>query len=113
MPARTPRKDTKGSPRPATTIEGREQQLTSAAVDLAERQLRDGTASAQVITHYLKMGSTRERLEQDRLRRENELLSARVEALQSASKSEELYKEALDAMRSYKGIEEEYEPYDE
>lgn len=89
--------------RPATTPEGREQQLVSLAVDLAERQLLDGTASAQVITHYLKHGSTRETLEQERLMRENELLQAKVEALASAKRVEELYQSALNAMRTYAG----------
>jgi DNA-binding ferritin-like protein len=96
--------------RPAATPEGRENQLVSMAVDLAERQLQDGTASAQVISHYLKLGSTRERLEQERLARENELLNAKVKHMASAERIEELYKTALNAMRSYAGQEElEYE----
>lgn len=74
-----------------------------AAVDLAEQQIRDGTASAQVITHFLKLGSTRERLEQERLRRENILLGAKAEAMESAKRMEELYSEAILAMRSYAG----------
>lgn len=90
---------------PATTLEGRENQLVSLAVDLAERQLREGTASAQVISHYLKLGSTREQLEQDRLEQENKLLRARVDAMASAKKVEELYAQALDAMRSYAGLD--------
>lgn len=91
--------------KPATTPEGREQQLISAAVDLAEQQLRDGTASAQVITHYLKLGSTREKLEQERLERENELLAAKAEALASQQRVEELYINALKAMSVYSGNE--------
>jgi hypothetical protein len=79
--------------------------LVSLAVDLAEKQLLDGTASSQVVTHYLKLGSTRERLEQERLRRENELLLSKVEALASAQKVEELYGQALAAMRQYSGQE--------
>jgi hypothetical protein len=89
--------------RPATTPEGRENQLVSLAVDLAEKQLREGTASSQVISHYLKLGSTREKLEQERLARENELLHAKVEALASQKRIEELYTEAIQAMRSYGG----------
>jgi hypothetical protein len=89
--------------RPATTDENRENQLVSLAIDLAEKQLSEGTASSQVITHYLKLGSTRERLEQERLVRENELLNARVETLASAKRIEALYTSALDAMRSYAG----------
>jgi hypothetical protein len=88
---------------PATTEESRENQLVSLAVDLAEKQLEAGTASSQVITHYLKLGSTRERLEQDRLRRENELLTSKVEMMASAKRVEELYETALNAMRLYAG----------
>ena len=87
----------------ATTTEGRENQLIALAVDLAEKQLEDGSASAQVISHYLKLGSTREQLEQERLQRENELLKARVEQLASAKRIEELYETALNAMRTYAG----------
>lgn len=77
--------------------------MIAMAVDLAEKQLREGTASAQVITHYLKLGSSREKLEQERLRKENELLDAKREALEAAKRIEALYQEALDAMRSYSG----------
>lgn len=90
---------------PATTPEGRENQLVSLAVDLAEKQLLEGTASAQVISHYLKLGSTRERLEQERLEQENKLLEARVDAMASAKRVEELYSQALNAMRSYAGFD--------
>lgn len=89
--------------RTATTEEGRENQMVSLAIDLAERQLNDGTASAQVITHYLKLGSTRERLEQERLRRENLLLEARVDGMASMGRVEELYVQAMEAMRGYTG----------
>lgn len=88
---------------PATTPEGRERQLIAAAVDLAEKQLLEGTASSQVITHYLKLGSSREDLEQERLRKENELLTIKAEAIKSQKRVEELYAQALDAMRSYAG----------
>lgn len=88
---------------PATTIEARENQLISLAVDLAERQLAEGTASSQVITHYLKLGTTKERLEKEKLEKENELLKAKTEAIQSAKRVEELYRDALNAMKSYSG----------
>lgn len=89
--------------RPALTPEARENQLISLAVDLAEQQLREGTASSQVITHYLKLGSTREKLERERLEEENKLLKAKTENLQSMKRVEELYSEALKAMRNYGG----------
>jgi hypothetical protein len=90
---------------PAVTEDGRENQLVSLAIDLAEKQLEAGTASSQVITHYLKLGSTRERLEQERLRRENLLLDSKVEMMASAKRVEELYETALNAMRLYAGRE--------
>lgn len=93
----------KSSRRPATTPENRENQLISMAMDLAERQLSDGTASSQVISHYLKLGSTREQLEQQRLLQENELLRAKIESLSSAKRVEELYEAALKAMKTYAG----------
>lgn len=92
----TPRK-------PATTPEARENEMVSIAVDLAEEQILNGSASSQVITHFLKLGSTRERLEQQRLEHENELTRVKIEALESQKRVEELYIEALEAMRSYSG----------
>lgn len=89
--------------RPAITPEGRESQLISLAVDLAEQQLRDGTASSQVITHYLKLGSTRERLERERLEEENKLLRAKTEAIESSKEIKVLYEEAIKAFRNYNG----------
>jgi len=99
--------------RPATTDENRENQVISAAFDLAEKQIHEGTASSQVITHFLKSGSQRERLERQRLENENELLRAKVESMASAARVEELYEAALDAMRSYAGREVQQDPYDE
>lgn len=89
--------------RPALNPEAREDQLINYAVNLAEEQLRNGTASSQVITHYLKLGSTKERLEKEKLERENELLRAKTEALQAAKHSEEMYEQALNAIKSYSG----------
>lgn len=89
--------------RPALTAEARENQMISLAVDLAEKQLREGTASSQVITHYLKLGSTKEKIEKEILEKQKDLLSAKTEALQSAKKIEELYTDALNAMRDYSG----------
>lgn len=88
---------------PATTPEARENQLISLAVDVAEKQMQEGTASAQVITHYLKLGSSREKLEQERLNNENSLLVKKAEAMASAARVEELYGAAIDAMRAYAG----------
>lgn len=96
--------ETTRKPRPALTPEARENQLISRAVDLAEQQMIDGTASSQVITHYLKLGTMKNQLELEKLRQENELLKAKTEAMQSMQKTEELYREALHAMRNYSGM---------
>jgi hypothetical protein len=89
--------------RPALSVEARENQLILLAVDEAERQLREGTASSQVITHFLKLGTTRAQLEKEKLQKENELLGAKTESIQSGQRMEELYKEAIDAMKTYSG----------
>lgn len=89
--------------RPALTPEARENQMISLAVDLAEKQLMEGTASAQVITHYLKLGATTAKLEKEKLERENELLRAKTDALKAAERVEELYTNAINAMRNYSG----------
>lgn len=101
--------------RPALTPEARDNQLIFLATDLAERQLREGTASSQVITHYLKLCATREKeqLELERLREENKLLKAKTEALQSQKNSEELYANAIKAMRQYSGHGDEIDESDE
>ena len=89
--------------RPALSPEARENQLISLAVNLAEQQLRDGTASSQVITHYLKLGSMRERLERERLEEENKLLRAKTEALHEQKEYKTLVEDAIRAMRDYGG----------
>ena len=89
--------------RPALSPEARENQLVSLAVDLAEQQLIEGTASSQVITHYLKLGSTKEKLEQQFKEKQMELMDAKTETLKSTQRIEELYTKALNAMRNYSG----------
>ena len=89
--------------RPASTPEARENQLISSTYDLVEKRILDGTASAQETVHFLRKGSPREQLELERLRNENEVLRAKVESMASAKRVEELYTQALEAMRSYAG----------
>ena len=89
--------------RPALNDDARERQMISLAVDLAEKQLLDGTASSQVITHFLKLGSTKERIEKEILEKQKDLITAKTEALQSQKRVEELYSEALNAMKRYSG----------
>lgn len=89
--------------RPALSPEAREQQMISYAIDLAEQQLRDGTASSQVITHYLKLGSTKAVLENEKLREENKLLRAKTEMIENQKNYNELVEKAIKAMQNYQG----------
>lgn len=89
--------------RPELTDEAREMRMISLAVDLAEKQLREGTASSQVITHYLKMASSKERIEKEILERQKDLLEAKTKQIESSQRIEELYKDALNAMKEYSG----------
>lgn len=99
--------------RPAIDPEARENQMIALAVDLAERQLQEGTASSQVITHFLKLGTTKAELEKEKLRRENEVLSAKAKAYQSGEEMKILYENAIKAMRDYAGQGDVDEYYDE
>jgi hypothetical protein len=98
---------------PATTPEARENQMIALAFDLAEKQLVDGTASSQVITHYLKLATTREQIEKEKLELEKQLLKARTDTIESAKRVEELYANALDAMRGYQGTTVDEEEFDD
>lgn len=98
---------------PATTPDAQESQLIALAIDCAEQQMRDGTATSQLITHFLKLGSSRERLEQERLQLENQFLDAKREALASQKRVEEMYADALNAMRSYSGQDPVEETFDD
>lgn len=89
--------------RPALTPEARENQLISLAVDLAEEQLRNGTASSQVIAHFLKQSTAKAQLELEKLKHENELMRAKTEAIQSNKRLEDLYSKAIKAIRTYSG----------
>lgn len=106
------KKDSSGSTRklrPALTPEAREKQMMSLAMDCAEQQMRDGTASSQVICHFLKLASSKEKLEKERLEEENKLLRAKAEALKSAETSEELCRNAIKAFSRYSGHGSEYD----
>lgn len=103
MTRRKPQSESARKIRPALTPEARENQMISLAVDLAEKQLIEGTASSQVITHFLKLGSSRAELEKEKLQKENELLRAKTETLQSMQHIEELYSNAIKAMQVYSG----------
>lgn len=89
--------------RPALSPEAREQQMISYAVDLAEQQLLDGTASSQVITHYLKLSTVKAQVELEKLKLDNELTRAKTESLQREQKTEEMFKNAIEAMKKYSG----------
>ena len=98
-------KKEKSSPqrRPPTTPEALENQLISLAYDAARKQLLDGTASSQIINHFLKKGSTKEQIEKELLLKQKDLITAKTDAIYSSAKVEELYKQALNAMKTYSG----------
>lgn len=116
---RTPDEDSKPEEtkqlRPALTSDAREKQLINAAMQLAEKQLLEGTASSQVITHFLKLGTERERTERELLLLNKELVRAKTEALDAAKRNEEMFADAIKAMGIYagEGDEEDYEYDDE
>lgn len=94
---------------PATTDEARERQVISLAYDLAERQIREGTATSQVLTHFLRLGTERERLEREILTEQKKLVAAKTENLESSKRIEALYSDAMKAMRRYQGVQDEDE----
>lgn len=106
------RKDDAMLSRPAATPETREQQMVALATALAEKQLRDGTASPSVITHYLKMGSPRESMERTSMARQNDLAAAKAEALRSERQIADMISEAMNAFRSYSPTGQDYIPED-
>lgn len=98
--------DVKTKQRPALSPEAREEQMIAYAVDLAEKQLIEGTASSQVITHYLKLGTQRERIEREILEKQKMLIEAKTEAIQSAKITEDLVRDAIKAFKAYSGNDE-------
>ncbi len=90
--------------RPALTPEARENQLISLAMDCAEQQLMDGTASSQVITHFLKLGTAKYQYETEKLKHDTELVKAKTESIERSDKIEELYEKAIKSMQIYKGV---------
>ncbi len=89
--------------RPALSPEARENQMIALAMDLAEQQLRDGTASSQLITEFVKRGSVKAREEIEKLKRENKVLEAKAKAIESAEEVKVLYENAIKAFRNYNG----------
>lgn len=98
--------------RPAQTPEAREHQLIMKAYDLAEQQIDNGTASSQVITHFLKAGAEREKLERAKIQKETVLLQSKIDSAASQARVEELYGKALNAMKAYAGQDPEEEEDD-
>ena len=95
--------------RPALSPEARENQMAALAMDLVEQRLRDGTASSQETTHFLKLASPKYKLEQERLKLENRHIEAKIKEIEDSKEIKVLYAEALKAMRRYGGYDEEYE----
>lgn len=105
-PSKDPERNTRRRP-PATTPEARENQMIAIAFDLAEQQLRDGTASAPTINHFLKLGSSRERIEQKKIEADTQVAVAKIELMASQERTDAMYKEALAAISQYQGRDDE------
>ena len=88
---------------PAVDPEARENQMIGLAVGQAEKMLLEGRAPTQIVVHYLRLGTTKNQLEKEKLKRENILLEAKAAAIESAARTEELYARAIEAMREYSG----------
>ena len=101
--AKSPTNDSSRKISPALTPEARENQLISLAMDLVEQRLLDGTATSQETTFFLKLGSSKEKIEKEILEKQKLLIDAKTESLQAAKRIEELYSNALDAMKRYSG----------
>lgn len=99
----TSTKDTKKSLRPALTPEARENRAIALAMDLVEQRLIDGTASSQETTHFLKLGSVKNKLEIEKLKAENDLINAKAEMVRAQKNNEEMFKDAIAAMKEYSG----------
>lgn len=93
----------------AKSAQERENQMIALAVDRAEEQIRNGTASSQVLVHYLRLATTREKLEQEKLKRENAMLEAKTKAYENAEDVKRLMEEALRAFSAYSGTQSEDE----
>lgn len=92
--------------KPAFTPDDREAQMISLAIDCAERQMREGTASSQIITHYLKLAASTTELEKKKVEQEIKLTEAKIEGIKSDARMEQLFSDAIAAMRSYSGTNE-------
>lgn len=98
---------------PAMTPEAKEEWMINLAIAQAEKQLAEGNAPAQVVTFYLKLGSTKERIEKEILAKQKDLIEAKTDVLKSTKRMEELYADALQAMRRYSGVQESEEDPEE
>lgn len=107
MPKKEPSTSPKRPRRPAMSDKAREDQCVALAMDLAEQQLRDGTASSQVITHFLKVGSSKEKLEREIMEKQEELLRAKTDLIKANQRDDEFYNKVLNSLRSYRGEDDE------
>lgn len=98
-------------PAPAITPEGQEVRMTQLAIDLAEKQLEEGTASSQIISHYLKLGTEKAKLETEKIKKEISLMDAKIEDIKASQRSKELYENAIEAFKKYSGYDDEEEGY--
>lgn len=107
-----PSSEPKKKMRPALSPEAEQAQMIALAMDCARQQLMDGTASSQVITHFLKLGTEKEKLELERLRNENKLTQAKTEEIEDRKEMKAIYADAIAAMKRYQGRDDEVDDFD-
>lgn len=103
LPEREPFASPKRKSKPVKSQEARVKQLVALSYDVAEKQLREGKASSQVITHFLKLGTAQSELELEKIRHENALLEAKAQAIESQEKTDQKYEEVIAAIKKYAG----------
>ena len=108
----TTKKKTTRKQAPARTKEAREQQLENLAMNLAEEKLRNGTASSQIICHFLNLATEKAELDREKVRADVKLQNAKVDAIESQKQTEEMYAKAIAAMQRYQGhMDDSYDDY--
>ena len=89
--------------RPPLSPEADEQICISLAIDLVKERLRNGTASSQETTHFLKLATSKYKEEVRLAKAQTEKAEAQVEAMKSQKRVEALYEDAIKAFRNYNG----------
>lgn len=86
---------------PPLSDKDHEAKLISLTLQMAEQQLIDGTASSQVMTHFLRLGSIRSKVELEKLRLENNLLTEKIQSEKMGQQLKEMFQDVMESLRDY------------